>query len=190
MQIQPTHRISSSPPACFLLQLFRTCTVRMANPTRTPSSASEAVHVLINHYDELHKVLSVSPQTLESLANKYYQAHYIDLLVKSSITDSMGHAGAGILLDHLILKVEQSSDYLPSVISIMGLEVALINIVQKMDSCRKTMKLTNEDRLVTAGPIDELNFSKSVSGCGECDQMLFPLICYLCVAVRIKPSSF
>ena len=90
-----------------------------------------------DQYDELHRVLSLSPVTLETLANKFFRNHVIDLPVKQEITtSSTTRAGARTLLDHLILKVEQSSDYLPDIIDIMGAEASLVDIVRRMDSSR------------------------------------------------------
>ena len=53
--------------------------------------------------------------------------------IKNSSSD--GRTAAKTLLDHLVLKVEQHFDYLPGVVSIMGRETLLADIVQKINSC-------------------------------------------------------
>ena len=85
------------------------------------------------HYSDIHRILRLSPPTLESLTNKYFQAEIIDLDVRSAITDpSEKKSGATVLLDHLILKIEQNSEYLPTIIEIMSSAGSLNDIVQRM----------------------------------------------------------
>ena len=98
----------------------------IARIIHTPAS------VLRRHFADLHKVISQSRETRISLANRFYQTNLIDSHVNSSITDSDGCAGAQTLLGHLSMKVEQSADYLPLVIDILGREVSLLDIVERM----------------------------------------------------------
>ena len=117
----------------------------IARITHTPSS------VLRHHYADLHKVISQSKETRISLANRFFQSHLIDFNVLSSITtDSDGVAGAQTLLGHLCMKVEQSSDYLPGVIDILGCEVSLIDIVEKMNVFRRDASLSPTDVTITS----------------------------------------
>ncbi len=109
----------------------------------------QALDVLRARYDKLYNVIAASPQTRESLANKFYQMHFIDLHVKVEVTsNSSGLVGARTLLDHLVLKVEQCSDYLPSVISIMGSETSLSDITGEMDAHRRRFGLRGRDEPV------------------------------------------
>ena len=82
---------------------------------------------------DLYNVLKNSPRTRLSLANKFYQAHLIDLPMKNLITRSEEAKDTDSLLaENLSLKVEQSSDFLPGIISIIGSETSLDNIAKKM----------------------------------------------------------
>ena len=103
----------------------------MATPNKP---VCDAVSIIRGHYADIHRQLCLSPPTLGSLANQYYQAHIIDIDVKLAITtDPNGKPhGATTLLDHLILKVEQDSQYLPRIISIMNTAASLTDIVQRM----------------------------------------------------------
>ena len=115
----------------------------IARITHTPSS------VLRHHYADLHKVISQSRETRISLANRFFQTRLIDFHVLSSITDSDGCAGAQTLLGHLSMKVEQSSDYLPGVIDILGCEVSLIDIVERMNVFRRDVSPDPIDVTIT-----------------------------------------
>ena len=48
----------------------------------------------------------------------------------------MGSQEPKLFLGHLCMKVEQSSDYLPGVIGILGYEVSLVDIVERMRTMR------------------------------------------------------
>ena len=115
----------------------------IARIIHTPSS------VLRHHFADLHKVISHSRETRISLANRFYQTHLIDFHVLSSITDSDGCAGAQTLLGHLSMKVEQSSEYLPGVIDILGCEVSLIDIVERINVFRRDLSPDPTDVTIT-----------------------------------------
>ena len=138
--------------------------------TRSGTGGGQALDVLRARYPQLYNVLAESPPTRESLANKFYQTHFIDLLVKVEITsNSSGLVGARTLLDHLVLKVEQCSDYLPSVISIMGSEASLSDITRQMDAqYRRRFGLRARDEPVscdcttsmeTGEPLSQLSYN-------------------------------
>ena len=116
----------------------------IARIIHTPTS------VLRHHFADLHKVISQSRETRISLANRFFQTRLIDFHVLSSITDSDGVAGAQTLLGHLSMKVEQSSDYLPGVIGILGCEVSLIDIVERMNVFRRDVSLSPTDVTITS----------------------------------------
>ena len=82
---------------------------------------------------DLCNVLKNSPRTRVSLANKFYQARLIDLPMKKLTTRSEEAKDADSLLEHLSLKVEQSSDFLPGIINIIGSETRLENIAKEMN---------------------------------------------------------
>ena len=96
-----------------------------------------ASSVIQSHYKDLSKILCLSEDTLVSLSGSCYQVDLIDLQTKKSITTSTGQVGAGLLLDHLQLKIEQSPDYLPVVLQLMAGETALKEVVRKMEAFDK-----------------------------------------------------
>ena len=96
-----------------------------------------ATSVIQRHYKDLSRILCLSEDTLVSLSGSCYQADLIDLQTKKSITTSTGQVGAGLLLDHLQLKIEQSPDYLPVVLQLMAGETALKEVVRKMEALAK-----------------------------------------------------
>ena len=96
-----------------------------------------ATSVIRRHYKDLSKILCLFEDTLVSLSGSCYQADLIDLHTKISITTSTGQVGAGLLLDHLQLKIEQSPDYLPVVLRLMAGETALKEVVRKMEAFSK-----------------------------------------------------
>ena len=92
-----------------------------------------ATSVIRRHYKDLSKILCLFEDTLVSLSGSCYQAELINLQTKKSITTSAGQVGAGLLLDHLQLQIEQSPDYLPVVLRLMAGEMALKEVVRKME---------------------------------------------------------
>ena len=99
----------------------------------TAKTIDEPTSIIRQYYNDIHRILRFSPPTLESLANKYFQAHIIDLDVRSAITGpSDKSAGATVLLDHLILRTEQNSEHLPKIIAVMSSAASLSDIVQRM----------------------------------------------------------
>ena len=96
-----------------------------------------ATSVIRSHYKDLSKILCLFEETLFSLSGSCYQAGLIDVQAKKSITTSTGQVGAGLLLDHLQLKIEQSPDYQPVVLRLMAGETALKEVVRKMEAFAK-----------------------------------------------------
>ena len=104
-----------------------------------------ATSVIRKHYKDLSKILCLFEDTLVSLSGSCYQAELIDLQTKKSITTSTGQMGAGLLLDHLQLKIEQSPDYLPVVLRLMAGETALKEVVRKMEAFAERIEKTGEE---------------------------------------------
>ncbi len=127
----------------------------MATPNKP---VCDAVSIIRGHYADIHRILRLSPPTLESLANQFFQAHFIDLDVKLAITTDphlIAH-GASTFLNHLILKVEQDSQYLPRIISIMSTAALLTDMVRKMGD-GINVKCTNGPDCDWIGDLLDLN---------------------------------
>ncbi len=127
----------------------------MATPNKP---VCDAVSIIRGHYADIHRILRLSPPTLESLANQFFQAHFIDLDVKLAITTDphlIAH-GASTFLNHLILKVEQDSQYLPRIISIMSTAALLTDMVRKMGD-GINVKCTNGPDCDWIGELLDLN---------------------------------
>ena len=88
--------------------------------------------VLREYHGEISDVLNVSKDSLLSFTQKLFAVKIIDRDTKISVTRTGGKEGAGILLDHIEMKVEQNPDCLHLVLEIMENDEYLRHIVKKI----------------------------------------------------------
>ena len=90
-------------------------------------------NIIKRHYSALLRVFSTSQDTLFVITGGFYQAELIDRDTKNTIfTTTPLLASSRILLDHIEMKVDQSTDNVSSVLEVLEEQVALKEIVQKM----------------------------------------------------------
>ena len=77
-------------------------------------------------------MLNVSKDSLLSFTQELFGAKIIDRNTKISVTRTGGKEGAGILLDHIEIKVEQNPDCLHVVLELMENDEYLCHIVKKI----------------------------------------------------------
>lgn len=99
----------------------------MATPSSIPANS------IRRHYTELANTIAVAPNLLLSLSMKFYEYSFIDVPAKSSINRSGGLTGANVLLDYVMIRIDQSDQCIPAVMEILKKEVALNDIVQKIE---------------------------------------------------------
>ena len=81
---------------------------------------------------EICDVLNVSKDSLLSFTQKLFAVNIINRDTKISVTRIGGKEGAGILLDHIEMKVEQNPDCLQVVLKLMENDEYLRHIVKKI----------------------------------------------------------
>ena len=88
--------------------------------------------VLREYHGEICDVLNVSKDSLLSFTQKLFSKNIIDRDTKICVTRTGGKEGAGILLDHIEMKVEQNPDCLHEVLKLMENDEYLRHIVKKI----------------------------------------------------------
>ena len=94
--------------------------------------ATISSNVLRSNHAELCKLLNVSDPTLLSLTVELYAKAVIDVNIKMEVLKKGGYAGADILLTHVQMKIEQSTEYLDIVQKVMENEQFLHEITENM----------------------------------------------------------
>ena len=97
---------------------------------RSPKKSRQ--NVLREYHGEISDVLNVSKDSLLSFTQKLFAVNIIDRNTKISVTRTGGKEGAGILLDHIEIKVEQNPDCLHVVLELMENDEYLCHIVKKI----------------------------------------------------------
>ena len=98
-------------------------------PTKSRQSNPD---VLREYHGEISDVLNVSKDSLLSFTQKLFAVNIINRDTKISVTRTGGKEGAGILLDHIEMKVEQNPDCLHVVLKLMENDEYLRHIVRKI----------------------------------------------------------
>ena len=88
--------------------------------------------VLREYHGEICDVLNVSEYSLLLFTQKLFARNIINRDTKISVTRTGGKEGAGILLDHIEIKVEQNPDCLHVVLELMENDEYLLHIVKKI----------------------------------------------------------
>ena len=99
-------------------------------PTKSRQNDS---NVLREYHGEICDVLNVSKDSLLSFTQKLFAVNIINRDTKISVTRTGGKEGAGILLDHIEMKVEQNPDCLQVVLKLMKNDEYLRHIVKIKD---------------------------------------------------------
>ena len=103
-------------------------------------------NVIQRHYSDLLRVFSTSQDTLFVITGGFYQAELIDRDTKNTIfTTTPLLASSRILLDHIEMKVDQSTDNVSSVLEVLEEQVALKEIVQKMKQFLTKVELKQKE---------------------------------------------
>ena len=97
-----------------------------------PGPAMISSIVLRSNYAELCRLLNGSEPTLSSLTVELYAKRIIDSNIKIEVLKKGGFAGANILLTHVQMKIDQSSEHLDIVQEAFEKEEFLGEIVKKM----------------------------------------------------------
>ena len=88
--------------------------------------------MLREYHGEIYHVLNVSKDSLLSFTVQLFAEKIISKDTRICVTRTGGKKGAGILLDHIEMKVEQNPDCLHVVLKLMNCNEYLCHIVKKI----------------------------------------------------------
>ena len=89
-------------------------------------------YVLRSNHAKLCQLLNTSEPTLLSLTTELYAQNIISMNIKIDVRNNKGYNGADILLTHVQMKIEHSSEHLDTIQKAMENEQFLHEIVSKM----------------------------------------------------------
>ena len=106
----------------------------MATPNSTPNPISfqSPSSLLRKYYSKICEILNVYEVTLESLTIDMYSCRLIDCMTKNQVLREKGYAGANVLMDCIMLKLDQTPTKVRDVFRILCRQKTLHSIAKTM----------------------------------------------------------
>ena len=108
--------------------------------------------VLRDHHNELCKLFNGAvDEVLLDFAGELYSKRIIDRETRIAVSRKKGHEGAGMLMDRVEIKIDQSPTSLVIVLQVMAKVEILKHILEKIQNKRDITRLEAEDMETESG---------------------------------------